>query len=85
MEILKKLANPEPIKNPNLIDRSKLTVSFIRQEMPDLYALLKLDWLYNFHVEDLEELPEPTLFDKVKPFLPWAFTFFVFLLYVFKK
>lgn len=70
---------------PDKILKSDLTLDYVRQNLPELYHALRLDWLLHFHIEDLDELPEQTLIQKILPLLPWVLLALMFLLYVFKK
>lgn len=61
-----------------------LQAAEIKTINPGLYWQMYRDWLLSFHVEDLDELPEPTWLDQAKEIAPWAIAIVALLLAFFR-
>jgi len=57
----------------------------IKINNPELFWGMYKMWCASFHIEDLEDQIEPTIWDKMIPMIPWGITALALVISLFKK
>lgn len=63
----------------------KLTAEYVKANKPDLYHAMRLQWLRDFHTEDLDASPATFSISDAVPWATIILVFIEFIMLMFKK
>jgi len=65
--------------------KKTLTSDVIREQLPELFYGMRLQWLKSFHIEDLEQPQEVSGFQAIFPYIQLGTTVLILLFLLLKK